>query len=70
MIYLKENLIESGKFYPVCLHLVDSITTEYKIGSLKISEDLSKRVLSIPVYSDLTENERNIIIETIKNFFI
>ena len=70
MIYLKENLIESGKFYPVCLHLVDSITTEYKIGSLKVSEDLAKRVLSIPVYSDLTEIERNIIIETIKKFFV
>lgn len=70
MIYLKENSIASGKFYPVCLHLVNSITTEYKIGSLPVSEDLAKRVLSIPVYSDLTEVERTIIVEKIKKFFM
>ena len=67
--YLKEKKIGCGRFYPVCLHLVDVITTEYVKGSFPVSEDLSSRVLSIPVYSDLEEGERNNIIHYIQEFF-
>lgn len=69
LFYLKERKVGCGRFYPVCLHLVDAITTDYKEGSFPVSEDLSKRVLSIPVYSDLKEDERNNVIHHIQSFF-
>jgi len=67
--YLKERKIGCGRFYPVCLHLVDAITTDYEKGSFPVSEDLANRVLSIPVYSDLKEEERNNVINHIQSFF-
>lgn len=69
LAYLKSEKIGCGKFYPVCLHLVDAVTTDYEPGSLPVSETLSKRVLSLPVYSELTNVERNIVIETVHSFF-
>lgn len=67
--YLKSKKISCGKFYPVCLHLVDAITKDYKIGSLPVSESVSKKVLSLPVYSELTDNEIYFIINSIRSFF-
>ena len=67
--YLNDYSIENGIFYPVCLHLVKSITNEYKQGSFPVSENISKKVLSIPVYSELTEIEIDFIIFHISNFF-
>ena len=68
--YLNTNKIGNGIFYPVCLHLVDVITKDYKEESLPISEKLSKRVLSIPIYSELTDIEIDLVIYHITNFFI
>ena len=68
--YLNTNKIGNGIFYPVCLHLVDVITKDYKEESLPISEKLAKRVLSIPIYSELTDIEIDLVIYHITNFFI
>jgi UDP-2-acetamido-2-deoxy-ribo-hexuluronate aminotransferase len=67
--YLNTNNIGNGIFYPVCLHLVDIITKDYKEESLPIAEKLAKRVLSIPVYSELTDTEIDFVIYNINNFF-
>mgnify|MGYP001118958142 CR=1 FL=1 len=69
LLYLKEHKIGCGKFYPVCLHLVDAITTNYEKGSFPVSEDVSKKVLSLPVYSELLKEERDYIISVIKKYF-
>ena len=68
--YLNKYNIGNAIFYPVCLHLVDIITKDYKEGSLPVSEKLSKRVLSIPVYPDLTDDDINFIVNHINNFFV
>jgi UDP-2-acetamido-2-deoxy-ribo-hexuluronate aminotransferase len=68
--YLNTNNIGNGVFYPICLHLVDIITKDYKEESLPISEKLAKRVLSIPVYSELTDSEIDVVIYHINNFFL
>jgi UDP-2-acetamido-2-deoxy-ribo-hexuluronate aminotransferase len=68
--YLNTNNIGNGVFYPVCLHLVDIITKDYKEESLPISEKLAKIVLSIPVYSELIDTEIDLVIYHINNFFL
>ena len=70
MEHLNSKNICCGKFYPVCLHLVDSITKDYSPGSLPVSEKVSKIVLSLPVYPELTFEERNLVIETVRSFFV
>lgn len=67
--FLKENDIESSIFYPKPLHLVKTITEEYREGSMPITEDFSRRVLSLPVYPELKPEEQTKIIETVKRFF-
>lgn len=55
---LKELNIDTGLFYPVCLHTQKAFENlNYEDGSFKVGEDLCDRVLSLPVYPELTVNE-------------
>lgn len=67
--HLKNKNIGCGKFYPVCLHLVKVITDEYEENSLPVSEYISSRVLSLPVYPELEKEERECIAKEVINFF-
>jgi UDP-2-acetamido-2-deoxy-ribo-hexuluronate aminotransferase len=69
-VYLKAKQIGCGVFYPVCLHLVPALTTRYQPGSLPVSEDLSKRVLSLPCYPELSEREQRRVIWEVSRFFV
>lgn len=67
--YLNKNKIGSAVFYPVCLHLVPAITEDYFPGSMPVSESLATRVLSLPCYPELTEEEREKTVEVMTKFF-
>jgi dTDP-4-amino-4,6-dideoxygalactose transaminase len=41
----------------------------YKKGDLIITEDLSSRLLRLPLYYRITKNEQNLVIDVINNFF-
>lgn len=64
---LKEKGIQSMIYYPVPLHL-QKIHEHlgYKEGNFPNSEKASKEVLSLPIFPELTENEQNFIIKTVK----
>lgn len=64
---LNENLIEVGIYYDKPLHL-QTVYKElgYKEGDLKVSEDYSKRVLSLPINPYITIEEQEYIVELIK----
>jgi dTDP-4-amino-4,6-dideoxygalactose transaminase len=67
--YLKENGIATGIYYPVPLHLQKAYTNlEYKEGVLPNAEYLSKRTFAIPMFAELTEEEKEYIIKTLKKF--
>ncbi|MBS2098238.1 DegT/DnrJ/EryC1/StrS family aminotransferase [Carboxylicivirga linearis] len=68
--YLKENNIPSMVYYPVPLHEQEAFT-EYqdKDISLANSETLSSEVLSLPMHTELTEEQLKDITTTIKRFF-
>ncbi len=68
--FLQEAHIESKAHYPIPLHLQECAKNlGYKRGSFPVAERLSDTILSIPLYSELTDDQANYVIEQIKNFF-
>jgi dTDP-4-amino-4,6-dideoxygalactose transaminase len=64
---LKENQIGHDVYYPVPLHLQECYKSlGYKNGDLPVTERKSGEVISIPIYPELTSEEQNFVIQTIK----
>lgn len=67
--FLKENGISSGIYYPVPIHLQKAYANlEYKEGSLPNAEYLSKRTFAIPMFAELTDEEKEYIVKNLKKF--
>jgi dTDP-4-amino-4,6-dideoxygalactose transaminase len=67
--YLKEKQIGHDTYYPVPLHLQECYKfLGYKKGDLPVSEKKAEEVVSIPIYPELTEEEQEYVISTIKGF--
>jgi len=68
--YLYKNNIETTINYGIPLHLQKSANyLGYKKNSLPVSEKLSKTMLSLPLYPELTLLEIEYIIEKVNRFF-
>jgi Predicted pyridoxal phosphate-dependent enzyme apparently involved in regulation of cell wall biogenesis len=64
---LKEKGVATGVYYPVPLHLQKVYKNlGYKEGDMPVAEYLSHRTFAIPVYPELTDEEVNYIVESIK----
>jgi dTDP-4-amino-4,6-dideoxygalactose transaminase len=67
--YLKENNIGTKIYYPLPLHLQPCFKyLGYKEGDFPVAEKMSKRVLSIPMFPELTENQLDYIIQHIERY--
>ena len=67
--YLHNKGIETKVNYPIPLHLQKaSKYLNFKRGSLSNVEKQSKLILSLPIYSELKDEEVNYIIEKINKF--
>ncbi len=67
--YLENKGIPSMIYYPVPLHLQKAYRKpEYPEGSFKITERLSKTVLSLPIHTEMKPDQLSYICETIKAF--
>ena len=67
--YLKDNGIGTVKHYPVPMHLQKAYEDlNIKEGELPIAEEISKTVLSIPMYYGMTDEEVVYVINIINNF--
>ena len=65
---LKEKGIATGVYYPVPLHLQKVYTDlAYKEGDMPVAEYLSHRTFAIPVYPELSEEQIQYIVDSIKN---
>ncbi len=63
---LHEKGISCGTYYPVPLHLQGAfVQLGYKEGDFPITEALCKETFAIPVYPELYQEERNIIISAL-----
>ncbi len=67
--YLKEQGVATGVYYPVPLHLQKAYKDlRYKIGDLPNAEYLSHRTFAIPIFAELTDEEKEYIMEKIVEF--
>lgn len=68
--FLADNNIGSAIFYPKPLHLQDCFSDlGYKSGDLPIAEELCKDVLSLPIYSELEEDQIEHVAKTVLKFY-
>jgi dTDP-4-amino-4,6-dideoxygalactose transaminase len=68
---LSEAGIETGLHYPTPLHLQQAYSgLRYETGSFPVTEYLSRRILSLPMYPDLTdekiEHVASVLLESLK----
>ena len=69
--YLDEKGIGTTKHYPVPIHKQKAYSNEkFYNDELKIAEELSNTVLSIPMYYGMEEDEINYVIEALNSFKI
>ena len=67
--HLSDHKIGSAIYYPVPLHLQKCFAAlGYEEGSLPITEQACREVLSLPVYPELTDAEQSAVIDAIESF--
>jgi dTDP-4-amino-4,6-dideoxygalactose transaminase len=65
---LKDKGISTGIHYPVPLHLQKAFESlGYRRGDFPVSERLSERIFSIPIYPELTAAQMEYIVQTLLN---
>ncbi|MGB4503010.1 MAG: DegT/DnrJ/EryC1/StrS family aminotransferase, partial [Dethiobacteria bacterium] len=68
--WLKERGIGSTIYYPQPLHLQKVFAScGYQEGDFPVAEKASREVLSLPMFPELTDDEVQIVAETIVEFF-
>ena len=68
--YLKAAGVGCAVYYPVPLHLQTCFRgLGYKAGSFPEAERAAKEVLSVPVYPELTTDQKEYVVETIVSFY-
>ncbi|PIQ90416.1 MAG: transcriptional regulator [Candidatus Omnitrophica bacterium CG11_big_fil_rev_8_21_14_0_20_41_12] len=69
MDYLQAKGIDSRVFYPVPLHLQKCFKyLEYKVGDFPEAEKAAKQTFTLPIYPELTQEEKDYIIQSLKEF--
>ncbi len=68
--YLKERGITTGIHYPVPCHMQEAFKElGYKKGDFPITESYSEKVLSLPMYPEITEDKIEYVSDAIREFY-
>ncbi|MBT5420946.1 MAG: DegT/DnrJ/EryC1/StrS family aminotransferase [Candidatus Cloacimonetes bacterium] len=68
--YLRNKNIGCAVYYPKPLHIQECFSKlGYKKGDLPIAEEISQKVISIPIYSEITKEQQDYVIENIKEYY-
>ncbi|MBP1712312.1 MAG: DegT/DnrJ/EryC1/StrS aminotransferase [Deltaproteobacteria bacterium] len=68
--YLNENGIGTGLHYPVPVHLQKAYQGKgYKEGDYPITEKVSKEIISLPMFPELTKEQIGFVVEKINDFY-
>ena len=68
--YLKENGINTGIHYPTPLPFLKAYDyLGYKPEDFPVAHDYRNKILSLPMFPELTENQINYVYKSIKQFF-
>ncbi len=61
---LKEREIDTGIHYPIPMHLQPALKhLEYQLGDFPVSEKSANRIISIPIYPEITHDQQNYVLE-------
>ena len=67
--YLMDKGIPAMIYYPVPLHMQKAYTDpRYKEGDFLVTEDLCKRVISLPMHSELTKEQIDLITSSVLEY--
>jgi dTDP-4-amino-4,6-dideoxygalactose transaminase len=67
--YLSEHDIPTMIYYPLPLHQQEAYNEFSGNSELKVSEQLCKEVLALPIHTEMSSSQVNYIIETVNSFF-
>lgn len=68
--YLMEKEIPAMVYYPVAMHMQKAYTDpRYKEGDFPVTEDLCRRVISLPMHTELDEEQLEYITFMVKDYF-
>ena len=68
--FLSESGVGTEVYYPLPLHLQPALAAYgYKAGDFPVSEQLSKEVLALPIFAELTEEEIATVAGLIREFY-
>lgn len=68
--HLAAHDIPSMVYYPFPLHLQKAYKElDYEEGDFPVTESLCKQVLSLPMHTEMKEDQRDFIIASVQNFF-
>lgn len=67
-LFLKDNGIPSMIYYPVPLHLQEAYRYDYKKGDYPVSERVAEDIISLPMHTELDDEQINFICEKVLKF--
>jgi dTDP-4-amino-4,6-dideoxygalactose transaminase len=68
--HLKANGVGHAVYYPLALHLQPCFASlGYQRGSLPATEAAMDSVISLPIYPEMTEEQQDVVIETVTSFY-
>ncbi len=68
--HLKEKGIGHAVYYPIPLHLQPCFAhLKYAVGRLPRAERASHEVISLPIYPELTDAQKNAVVDAVKSFY-
>lgn len=68
MSFLKEKGVGTAIHYPLPVHMQPAYRETTGYGDLVVTESISKKILSLPMYPELKSSEAVFVIDTIKEF--
>jgi dTDP-4-amino-4,6-dideoxygalactose transaminase len=69
-VFLRDRGVPSEVYYPAPLHLQRAFEyLGYKRGDLPESERASEEVLALPVFPEMTDDQQNLVVDSIATFY-